>query len=370
MELTEMQLDALREMANIGSGQRRHGAGRHARPSGRPERPVGGRAAAGRRRRCGRRRGRAVTAVALPVFGDIDATVLLTFQPEHAATLCGFLGVGRRPRDGAVGAAARSATSSARRTSTPWARCAAWRWSRRRRSPPATCSARSCRRVLAPVAARQRRGAAARLGDDTSRARSASSGSCSSPAQTAWPRCSAGSDCGARRREPAARSNGGDGRVRHRRRRAGLPRPGLVHRRSRCSRPRTAWRRWRTSCCPPADGRRDGRLGRQVRGHRGAGADRRDDAAWARAARRWRGHGRRRADVRAGRRQRHGHRRAQRRGGARGARRAPASRCVASMTGGSVGRTMRVYVGSRRVTYREAGGDEIDLLITADGVAA
>lgn len=35
---------------------------------------------------------------------------------------------------------------------------------------------------------------------------------------------------------------------------------------------------------------------------------------------------------------------------------------VASMTGGSVGRTMRVYLGSRSVTYREAGGDEIDLL--------
>jgi chemotaxis protein CheD len=42
---------------------------------------------------------------------------------------------------------------------------------------------------------------------------------------------------------------------------------------------------------------------------------------------------------------------------------------VASMTGGSVGRTMRVYVGSRRVTYREAGGDEVNLLEPM-GVAA
>jgi chemotaxis protein CheD len=34
----------------------------------------------------------------------------------------------------------------------------------------------------------------------------------------------------------------------------------------------------------------------------------------------------------------------------------------AAVTGGSVGRTIRVYVGSGRVTYKEAGGQEIDLL--------
>jgi chemotaxis protein CheD len=34
---------------------------------------------------------------------------------------------------------------------------------------------------------------------------------------------------------------------------------------------------------------------------------------------------------------------------------------IASMTGGVVGRTMRVYVGPQRVTYREAGGNEIEL---------
>src|SRR5438477_3640456 len=38
-----------------------------------------------------------VTAVAIPVTGDLRATVLLTFKPSHAATLCGFLGVGGDP---------------------------------------------------------------------------------------------------------------------------------------------------------------------------------------------------------------------------------------------------------------------------------
>jgi chemotaxis protein CheD len=34
----------------------------------------------------------------------------------------------------------------------------------------------------------------------------------------------------------------------------------------------------------------------------------------------------------------------------------------AAVTGGSVGRTIRVYVGRGRITYKEAGGQEIDLL--------
>jgi chemotaxis protein CheD len=34
----------------------------------------------------------------------------------------------------------------------------------------------------------------------------------------------------------------------------------------------------------------------------------------------------------------------------------------AAITGGSVGRTMRVYVGHGRITYKEAGGQETDML--------
>jgi len=41
-----------------------------------------------------------------------------------------------------------------------------------------------------------------------------------------------------------------------------------------------------------------------------------------------------------------------------------------AMTGGSVGRTIKVYVGESRVTYKEAGGPETDLLATVQGVAA
>ena len=37
----------------------------------------------------------------------------------------------------------------------------------------------------------------------------------------------------------------------------------------------------------------------------------------------------------------------------------------AAVTGGAVGRTVRVYIGQARITYKEAGGSEIDLLPAA-----
>jgi chemotaxis protein CheD len=43
---------------------------------------------------------------------------------------------------------------------------------------------------------------------------------------------------------------------------------------------------------------------------------------------------------------------------------------IAAMTGGSVGRTMKVYVGERRVSYKEAGGPEVNLLASTRAVAA
>jgi chemotaxis protein CheC len=97
MDLTELQLDALREMANIGSG---NAATALASMLGRPVdlnvpsasalpladavEAVGDVTAE-------------VTAVAIPVTGDLCATVLMTFKPSHAATLCGFLGVAGDP---------------------------------------------------------------------------------------------------------------------------------------------------------------------------------------------------------------------------------------------------------------------------------
>ena len=93
MPYTDLQLDALRELANIGSGT----------------------AATALSQMCGRSidvsvpnalalpisdaveaigpAETAVTAVVIPVFGDLDAVVLLLFQPYAAAKLCGMLGV-------------------------------------------------------------------------------------------------------------------------------------------------------------------------------------------------------------------------------------------------------------------------------------
>ena len=91
---SDQQLDALRELANIGSGTAATALSTHARharstsrcrlrsrcrsptPSTRPARPD-----------------TPVTAVVLPIFGDIDAIVLLLFPPEDATVLCGLLGV-------------------------------------------------------------------------------------------------------------------------------------------------------------------------------------------------------------------------------------------------------------------------------------
>lgn len=92
-QYTELQLDALRELANVGSGTSATAlsqmVGRaidvsvpsaHALPIadaveaiGPPETPV--------------------TAVLVPVGGDLDAVVLLLFQSDAAATLCRLLGV-------------------------------------------------------------------------------------------------------------------------------------------------------------------------------------------------------------------------------------------------------------------------------------
>jgi chemotaxis protein CheD len=43
---------------------------------------------------------------------------------------------------------------------------------------------------------------------------------------------------------------------------------------------------------------------------------------------------------------------------------------LGSITGGSVGRTIRVHVGDRWVSYKEAGGPEVNLLAAGAAVAA
>jgi chemotaxis protein CheC len=90
---TDLQLDALRELANIGSGTAATALstmlGRTidvsvpsamALPLNEAVEAVGDPETI-------------VTAVVLPIFGDLEAMVVLLFEPEDAATVCGLLGV-------------------------------------------------------------------------------------------------------------------------------------------------------------------------------------------------------------------------------------------------------------------------------------
>jgi chemotaxis protein CheC len=93
MNLTDLQLDALREMSNIGSG---NAATALAGMIGRPVDLRVPKALALELADAVDAVGDAestVTAVVIGVFGDLDATVLLLFDPESAETVCSFLGV-------------------------------------------------------------------------------------------------------------------------------------------------------------------------------------------------------------------------------------------------------------------------------------
>jgi len=104
-DYTDLQLDALRELANIGSG---NAATALADMLGRSVELAVPRAlalpladavdAVGTAER-------EVSAVVLPVCGDLSAVVLLLFPSDDAATLCGLLGVEHRTEvgDSAVG---------------------------------------------------------------------------------------------------------------------------------------------------------------------------------------------------------------------------------------------------------------------------
>src|SRR5215210_1434950 len=88
-----MQLDALREVANIGSG---NAATALASMLGLPVELAVPSAAALPLAEAVDAAGPAeqvVSSVTLPVFGDMDALVLLLFPTGDAATLCGLLGV-------------------------------------------------------------------------------------------------------------------------------------------------------------------------------------------------------------------------------------------------------------------------------------
>jgi chemotaxis protein CheC len=102
---SELQLDALRELANIGSGT---AATALASMLGREVELSVPRALALPLADAVDAVGPAeamISSVVLPIFGDIDALVLLLFPPEDAATLCSMLGVepGTEVGDSAIG---------------------------------------------------------------------------------------------------------------------------------------------------------------------------------------------------------------------------------------------------------------------------
>jgi chemotaxis protein CheC len=97
MNLTDLQLDALREMSNIGSGNAATALANMLGQSVDLHVPT---ALALELADAVDAVGSAedtVSAVIIGVFGDLDATVLLLFEPESANTLCGLLGVAGDP---------------------------------------------------------------------------------------------------------------------------------------------------------------------------------------------------------------------------------------------------------------------------------
>ncbi len=97
---TDVQLDALRELANIGSGT----AGTALSSLlGRPVDISVPTAAALPLEEAVERAGptdEPVVAAMLPIVGDMEATVLLLFPPTDAATLCALLGVDSESEEG------------------------------------------------------------------------------------------------------------------------------------------------------------------------------------------------------------------------------------------------------------------------------
>jgi chemotaxis protein CheC len=93
IEYSEIQLDALRELANIGSGTAATALSALLGRSIDLRVPSAQALPLAKALEAAGPADRPVTGVALPVFGDMEAVVLLLFSPEHAAALCRLLGV-------------------------------------------------------------------------------------------------------------------------------------------------------------------------------------------------------------------------------------------------------------------------------------
>ena len=90
---SEMQLDALRELANIGSGTAATALSSMIGVAIDVSVPTALALPLADAVDAAGPADATVTAVVLPIFGDLDAIVLLLFPPDDAATLCGLLGV-------------------------------------------------------------------------------------------------------------------------------------------------------------------------------------------------------------------------------------------------------------------------------------
>jgi chemotaxis protein CheC len=88
-----MQLDALRELANIGSGTAATALSSMLGRSIDVSVPVAQALPLSEAVESAGAPDSSVTAVVLPIFGDIDALVLLLIPPDDAHTLCSLLGV-------------------------------------------------------------------------------------------------------------------------------------------------------------------------------------------------------------------------------------------------------------------------------------
>jgi chemotaxis protein CheC len=93
MQLTDIQLDAMRELANIGSGNAATAFSAMVGSSVDVSVPFVRLLPLADAVDAAGRPDEIVTGILLPVFGDIDAHVLLLFDEQDSATLCGLLGV-------------------------------------------------------------------------------------------------------------------------------------------------------------------------------------------------------------------------------------------------------------------------------------
>ncbi len=90
---TDLQLDALREVANIGSGTAGTALSSMIGRSVDISVPTAEALALADAVDAVGASEELITALVLPLFGDLEALALLLFAPEDAATLCGLLGV-------------------------------------------------------------------------------------------------------------------------------------------------------------------------------------------------------------------------------------------------------------------------------------